>query len=98
MKAATLGSSRRLCARAIRHSSAAAPIGSAHKVLTQRRAIRMWGKIPCCGGIQWLRRMRSSASLRLARSGSGDGGFVLVGIGDRFLSSISPGRGVSREV
>jgi hypothetical protein len=47
------------------------------------------GKIPCCGGIQWLRRMRSFASLRLAWSGSNDGGFVLVSAGDHFLLSIA---------
>jgi hypothetical protein len=35
MKAATPGSSRKLCAEAIMQSSAAAPIGSAHSVLIQ---------------------------------------------------------------
>ena len=52
MKTITLGSSRRLCAKAIKQSSAAAPIGSVHSVLNQRLPIRMRGKIPCCGGIQ----------------------------------------------
>jgi hypothetical protein len=75
-----------------------APIGSAHSVLIQRFPIRIRGKIPCCGGIQWFRRMRSSAPLRLARSGSGEGGWEVVGIG-RSLSGIDRAwRSVSREV
>lgn len=52
MKAVTLGNSRKLCAKAIMQSSAAAPIGSAHSVSIQRVPMRMRGKIPCCGGIQ----------------------------------------------
>ena len=70
MKAWTPGSSRKLCARAIRRTSATAPIGMAHKVLIQRRPTRMRGTMPSWGGSQWLRTMRSSAGVRLAAMGS----------------------------
>ena len=70
MNAFTSGYSRRLCARATTRTRAAKPSGKAHKVLTQRRPTRMRGTMPCCGGSQWLNRMRSSAPLSFAASGS----------------------------
>ena len=76
MKAWTLGSSRKLCARAIRRTSAAAPIGIAHKMLIQRRPMRMRGTMPSCGGSQWLRTMRSSAALRVDAMGSCGGSVI----------------------
>lgn len=77
MKALTLGTSRRICATAIRTTRPAAPIGMAQSVLIQRRPIRMRGAIPCWGGSQWFNRTRSSASLSGARSGSGGPGAAI---------------------
>ncbi len=59
MKAWTLGNSRKLCARATRRTSAAAPIGIAHKMLIQRWPMRIRGTMPSCGGNQWLKTIRS---------------------------------------
>jgi hypothetical protein len=87
MKATTSGRSRRLCAKAIRQSSPATPAGNAQSVLTQRLPIRTRGTIPGCGAIQWSRRTLSSASVRLARSGSGATCRGSSGIG-RSLSAI----------
>src|SRR5665213_2970403 len=70
------GSSRKLCARAITRTSAAAPIGSVHKVLTQRRPMRMRGTIPSCGGSHSLMTIRSSAALRVDAMGSWRGGSI----------------------
>ena len=55
MNACTPGSSRRLCATAIRTTRAAAPIGIPHSTLTQRWPMRTRGAIPSCGGSQWLK-------------------------------------------
>jgi hypothetical protein len=77
MKAWMLGSSRKPCARAIRRTSAAAPIGSAHKMLIQRRPMRMRGTIPSCGGNHSLMTIRSSAALRVDAIGSWDGRSIL---------------------
>jgi len=65
MKAWTLENSRKLCERATRRTSAAAPIGIAHKMLIQRRPMRIRGTMPSCGGSQWLKTIRSSAALRV---------------------------------
>ncbi len=86
MKACTPGKSRKLWARAINAMSAAAPIGSAHRTLTQRRPMRTRGTMPSCGGNQWLRTRRSSAGLRLAAMGSCGGViFTESGMGLAFL-------------
>ena len=76
MKAWTLENSRKLCARAIRRTSAAAPTGIAHMMLIQRRPMRMRGTMPSCGGSQWLKTIRSSAALRVDAMGSCGGGLI----------------------
>src|SRR5665213_3447212 len=70
------GSSRKLCARAITRTSAATPIGSAHKMLTQRRPMRMRGTIPSCGGSHSLMTIGSSAALRVDAMGSWGGSSI----------------------
>ena len=72
----TLGRPRRLCARAIRRMSAAAPIGIAHKVLIQRRPMRTRGTMPSCGGSQLLTVMRSSAALSVGVMGPCGGSLI----------------------
>src|SRR5579872_2180408 len=58
-------------------TSPAAPIGSAHKMLIQRRPMRIPGTTPCCGGSQSLSTMRSSAALRVDAMTSWGGGSIL---------------------
>src|SRR6185312_2892551 len=58
-------------------TSAAAPIGSAHKMLIQRCPIRMRGTIPSCGGSQAVMTILSSAALRVDAIGSWGGILIL---------------------